>query len=165
MEEMDLRCPTCGGRALTPNPDGSLTCTRCGSVCKPTGRVCPDCGTVNPLEAERCTTCGRLLDLVGFILETRLAPPAGRQEWIQRQAETLKRELEAASQERLQRWWEEEMERRRAVAQAQRERKRRERKLLLGAVLIAAAILAAVLVYVTVTAISSGTPTPTPVPW
>ncbi len=164
MEATDFRCPTCGSRALTPNPDGSLTCARCGGVCEPASRVCPDCGAANPPEVERCIACGCLLNLVDLILEARLVPPGRRLEQAKLQAETVKEELEAASQERLQRWWEEEAERRRAMARAQMERDRQERQLILGAVIFAVLVMAAILIYVAVTATGPGTPTPTPVP-
>jgi predicted amidophosphoribosyltransferase len=160
-------CLTCGSTALTPNPDGTLTCARCGSTFEVTERVCPDCGAANPPQAERCHACGRSLDLVGFILQTRLQTPAKRLDQVRQRAAFLKQEAETASQGRMHEWWEQEIERRRELIQAQAEQKRQERMLLTGAIIFAAIVLLALVVYTLVTSGSPGssTITPTPLPF
>jgi len=166
IEATAFRCPTCGSRALQPNPDGTLTCTRCGTVCEPAIRACPDCGAVNPPEAEWCCACGRPLDLVGFVLRARLGATSERLEQARQQAAVLKREAEAASQERLRGWWEQEAERRRALARKQEERDRQERMLLTAAAVFAVIVLVAILIYVLAVSGGPGVPavTPTPLP-
>ncbi len=150
-----FRCSGCGSTLLIPNPDGTLTCAYCGTTYEITGRTCPDCGAINPPEAERCTSCGRLLDLVGFILQSRLQTTRERLEQVRAEAARLKEESEAASQERLRRWWAEEEERRRALAAAQAERDRQERMLLTGALVFAAVVILGILIYLLVTALSA----------
>lgn len=143
-----FRCTECRSTSLISNPDGTLTCLRCGADYEIVGRQCPGCGTTNPPEAEYCERCGRLLDLVGFVL--RRCWPVATQERLERfraEVARLKEETEAASQERLRRWWAEEEERRRALAAAQAERDRQERQLLIGALVFGAVILLGILIY------------------
>lgn len=144
-----FRCAECESTSLITNPDGTLTCVRCGADYEIVGRHCSACGTTNPPEAEYCEHCGRLLDLVGFILQR--CWPVATQERLERfrtEVARLKEETEAASQERLRRWWAEEEERRRALAAAQAERDRQERRLLLGALVFGAVVLLGILLYV-----------------
>ncbi len=150
-----LRCSGCGSTALVPNPDGTLTCAYCGTTYEITGRTCPYCGAANLLEAKYCSQCGHLMDVLGFILETR-APTSTQEhlEHVRREAAKIKAETEAASQERLRRWWAEEEERRQALAAAQAERDRQERMLLTGALAFAAIIILAILVYLLVMALT-----------
>lgn len=144
-----FRCTVCGSTSLISNPDGTLTCTRCGADHEIVGRQCPACSTTNPPEAEYCERCGRILDLVGFVL--RRCWPTATQERLERfrtEVARLKEETEAASQERLRRWWAEEEERRRALAAAQAERDRQERRLLLGTLVFGVIVLLGILLYV-----------------
>ncbi|MBC7226146.1 MAG: zinc ribbon domain-containing protein [Thermoflexales bacterium] len=150
-----FRCSGCGSTLLIPNPDGTLTCAYCGTTYEITGRACPECGAVNPPEAEHCIRCGRVLDLVGLILQSRLQTTRERLEQVRAEAARLKEESEAASQERLRRWWAEEEERRRALAAAQAERDRQERMLLTGALVFAAIVILGILIYLLVTALSA----------
>lgn len=162
-EASGLCCPTCGSRALEPDEKGTLTCARCGSVCEVTGRICPECGSANAPGTERCAQCGHALDLVGFVLRTRLLGSADRLQRIRRQAEAFRQEAEAASQERLGLWWAQEEERRRALARAQAERDRQERMVLAGALIFAAAVLIGLLVHLLVTGSAGpGAPVVTP---
>lgn len=154
-ETSAFRCSGCGSTLLIPNPDGTLTCAYWGTTYEITGRTCPNCGAVNPPEAEHCVHCGRVLDLVGFILPSRLQTTTReRLEQIRAAATRLKEESEAASQERLRHWRAEE-ERRRALAAAQAERDRQERRLLLGALLFAAVVILGILIYLPVTSLSA----------
>lgn len=155
-ETSAFRCSGCGSTMLIPNPDGMLTCAYCGKTYEITGRTCSECGAVNPPETEYCIRCGRVLDLVGFILQSRLqATPRERLEPVRAEAARLHEELEAASQERLRKWWAEEEERRRALAAAQAERDRQERRLLTGALVFAAVVILGILIYLLVTSLSA----------
>ncbi len=153
-ETTAFRCSGCGSALLMPNPDGTLTCAYCGTTYEITGRTCTRCGAINPPEAEHCVRCGSVLDLVGFILQSRLQTTTQeRLEQIRAEASRLKEEAEAASQERLRRWWAAEEERRRALAAAQAERDRQERMLLIGALILAAVVILGILIYLLVTAL------------
>ncbi len=163
MESTPFRCPTCGSTALEPTPEGTLLCLRCGSVSEVAGQVCPDCGTANPPEAGRCEGCGRVLDPVLAVLERQRYSPRERREILQHQIAQLREEAEVASQERLRRWWAEEVERRRALAQARAERERRERQGLMAAMILGAVVLLLLLAYAVTTFVLT-TPTPTPTP-
>ncbi|MGB9776564.1 MAG: zinc ribbon domain-containing protein [Anaerolineae bacterium] len=154
-ESTAFRCSGCGSTMLIPNPDGTLTCAYCGTTYEITGRTCPACGAVNPPDRTHCTRCGRVLDLVGFILQSRLQTTRERLEQVRAEAARLKEESEAASQERLRKWWAEEEERRRALAAAQAERDRQERRLLTGALAFAAVVILGILIYLLVTALSA----------
>lgn len=157
-----FRCSGCGSTMLIPNPDGTLTCAHCGTTYEITGRNCPYCGAVNPPEAKYCLQCGHVMDMLGFILQSRLqVTTPERLEQVRAEVAKIKAETEAASQERLRRWWAEEEDRRRALAAAQAERDRQERMLLTGALIFAAVVILAILIYVLVTALTSpGAPIP-----
>jgi len=147
-----FRCSSCGSAQLIPNPDGTLTCAYCGVTYEITGRTCAHYGAVNPPEAEYCTRCGRVMDLVGFILQSHFRTSTReRLERARVEAARLKAESEAASQERLQRWWAEEEERRRALAAARAERERQERALLTGALVFAAIVVLGIITYLLLT--------------
>ncbi len=151
-----FRCSGCGSAMLIPDPDGTLTCAYCGTTYEITGRTCPECGAVNPPEAERCIRCGKVLDLVGFILQSRWQTTTREHlEQVRAEAARLKEESEAASQRRLREWWAMEEERRRALAAAQAERDRQERMLLTGALVFAAVVILGILIYLLVTALSA----------
>lgn len=151
-----FRCLGCGSTLLIPDPDGTLTCAYCGTTYEITGRTCSNCGAINPPEAEHCIRCGRVLDLVGFILQSRLQTTTReRLEQVRAEAARLKEESEAASQKRLREWWALEEERRRALAAAQAERDRQERMLLTGALVFAAVVILGILIYLLVTALSA----------
>ncbi|MCS7179210.1 MAG: hypothetical protein RML46_10565 [Anaerolineae bacterium] len=153
-EGVAFYCSECGSALLVPDPEGTLTCAHCGVTCEITGRTCLRCGAVNPLEAEHCTQCGQVMDLVGFILQSRLQTTAReRLEKMRAAAARLKEDAEIASQERLRRWWAEEEERRRTLAAAQAERDRQERMLLRWAMIFAAGVILAILIYLLVTAL------------
>lgn len=105
METGAFRCLGCGSTLLIPNPNGTLTCAYCGTTYEITGRTCPECGAINPPGTEYCTRCERALDLVGFILQSRLqATTREHLEQVRAEAARLKEESEAASQERLRKW-------------------------------------------------------------
>lgn len=151
-----FRCSGCGSTLLIPDPDGTLTCAYCGTTYEITGRTCSDCGAINPPEAKHCIRCGRVLDLVGFILQSRLQTTTReRLEQVRAEAARLKEESEAASQKRLREWWALEEERQRALAAAQAERDRQERMLLTGALVFAAVVILGILIYLLVTALSA----------
>lgn len=143
-----FQCTVCGSTSLISNPDGTLTCARCGADHEIIGRVCPNCGATNPPEREYCERCGRLLDMVSFILQ-RCWPTATQErlEHFRTEVARLKEETEAASRERLRRWWAEEEERRRSLAAAQIERERQERRLLIGALVFGIVVLLGILLY------------------
>lgn len=74
-------------------------------------RLCPECNTPNPPGARFCNGCGRPLDLVGHMVETHLTD---HRERVVRQREglsVLKEQVEQASQQRMEQWWQEENER------------------------------------------------------
>jgi len=166
MEAETFRCATCGNTALQESSDGALVCSRCGERYQLEEHLCPECGAANPPGQEECPVCGRTLDLVGFVLSSRLLPPADRLERIRQQAAVLKQEADSISQERLDRWWQEEQKRRRSVAEAQAEQQRRERKLLTVAAVVIAVVLVGLIVYLVLTAGGPGdaalTATPAP---
>jgi len=164
MEAAHDRCPTCGSTRLQEDAEGSLTCARCHTAIVVDERLCPECGAVNAPEDERCRACGRILDLVGFVIQSRLQTPSGRLEQMHQQAAALKEELEAVSRERLERWWEQEEERRRLLAQAQAERERQERKMLAGAIIVAVVVVIVIAIYVLVGLYRPGIPSTGPAP-
>lgn len=106
-----------------------------GNIYEIVRRTCPNCGATNPLEAAYCARCGHVMNLVGFLLKTRL--PTGTPEHLEQvRAETprIKAEAEAASLEWLCQQWAGKEERRRNLAAAQVERDRQERMLLTEAI-------------------------------
>jgi hypothetical protein len=89
-----------------------------------------------------------------------------RLESVRQQARQLKREAEAASQERLKAWWAHEDERRQALVRSQLERDRQERNLLIAALVFTAVVLVTLAVYTWVSSSGLGTSvaTATPLP-
>ncbi len=152
-----FRCTVCGGTAFVTGPDNTITCTRCGSVHEPgKAQACPDCGATNPPGAKYCAECGRALDLVGYMLQTRLRSPRERPEQDLERIAELKEMAESASQERLSQWWSEEEERRRQMALQRIEQKKKERRILIGVIVAAILVLLVILTLVVLSAISSG---------
>jgi hypothetical protein len=167
MNEAQFACPACGSNALTPNPDGTVSCAGCGGTFEVTERTCPDCGTSNPPNAQSCRSCGRALDLVGFMLQSRLTTSKDRLAQARQQAAALKDAAEATSQERMRTLWDQEEQRLREVARAQAQQQRKDQTLLIGAIVVIAIAVISIVVYALVSSAGPGTPTATPtaMPW
>jgi len=167
MNDVQFACPACGSNAITPNPDGTVSCAGCGGTFEVMERTCPDCGTSNPPNAPSCRSCGRALDLVGFMLQSRLIPPKDRLAQARQQAAALKDAAEAASQERMRTWWDQEEQRLQKTARAQAQQQRKEQTLLIGVGVVIAIAVIGIIVYVLVSSTGPGTPTATPtaMPW
>ncbi|MBN1954594.1 MAG: zinc ribbon domain-containing protein [Anaerolineae bacterium] len=164
MEESELLCPSCGESALVPHPGGGLVCPQCDATYEMEDQRCPVCGADNPPTAKYCNSCGRALDLVGFVLQHRLQTPRERLAQSRLQAQSLKDEAEAASQERMGQWWVDEQERRRSLAAARAKQKKQEQQVLVGLLIVIGLVVVAVIAYVVWASVGPGTPQLTPMP-
>lgn len=153
-----LKCSQCGGAPLKDNGDGTLSCPYCSSTFAHPERVCPQCETVNPMDARLCVSCGEklrepcvrcgalnpvnasychecgaALDLLEHIAARRAVTDAGRLEQMQSEATRIKEETERASQERMSKFWTQEQARLESLARAKVEQRRQERLIVLAA--------------------------------
>jgi uncharacterized Zn finger protein (UPF0148 family) len=168
----DLACPTCGAPGLEPNqPNGVVICKFCGNKFAEDDRIaCPNCESINSLEAgfcarcgeklkrscpacgvenwagaEFCISCGRDLDLLTYLTERQTRGFQATLEEQRQIAQTLKDEEEAGSQQRLGQMWESER-RRQEFMKRQTAQQRREQSTMLVTVSVIAVLLIGLIV-------------------
>jgi len=169
----DLACPTCGAPGLEPNqPNGVVICKFCGNKFAEDDRIaCPNCESINSLEAgfcakcgeklkrscpvcsvenwagaEYCVSCGRDLDLLTYMTERQIRGFQATLEEQRQIAQTLKEEEEASSQKRLGQMWASERRRQEFLAQQTAQQKREQSAMLVTISIIAVLFIGAIVI-------------------
>jgi hypothetical protein len=122
------------------NAGGAAACENCGTDLRV---ICPGCGQINGIGAERCMECDRELDPLAHAFRPMSASFEMRRQEMLRRAPALRREAERESQARLDILREADRRRMQRAAEAVDSAKRRERRIVLAAG-IAAAVFAAI---------------------
>ncbi len=164
--EREVKCPKCGAVLPPLRPDGTLSCANCGATFRVKGQTCPECGAVNMPDAAKCQSCGRPLNVVDHVIQSRAVSHAERLRQTQEQATALKEEAERASDTRMRQMWDQEEARRRSVAAARAQQHKQERTILtvaIVAVVVIGLVVAAILIVTSGgESIIGATPTPLP---
>ena len=166
-----LNCPQCGGCPLTDNGNGTISCPYCGSAFAHPERVCPQCETVNEVDARQCVSCGQKikepcvrcgtlnwvqaqhcqrcgagLGVLENIAVRHAETTADRIVRMQAESTAIKAEAERSSQARLQTMWAKDNARLEALARSQIKRKHEERLIWMIATGMIVALLIVILV-------------------
>lgn len=123
-------CLACTAPGLTLIARGELGCSYCGSSFRGIPLICPSCGWINTIEAERCPECAEPLSVIAQVISRQ--DIAGGPQWLRRvqsQAGEIKSAEERASQLRLQKLQEIDQKREETIAD-QKEKQAKEDKLL-----------------------------------
>jgi hypothetical protein len=123
-------CPACLAPNLTLVAKGELGCSYCGSSFRGIPLICPSCGWINTIEAERCPECAEPMTVIAQVISRQ--DQDGGPRWLRRvqsQAGEIKSAEERASQLRLQKLQEIDQKREEAIAD-QKEKQAKEDKLL-----------------------------------
>ncbi len=132
-------CFNCG----TLNQEGERFCSQCGSSIM---RTCPACRHDNWGGAEHCANCGRILDLLEIMTQSRVRDTRARLQAQQREAFLIKQREAAESEVRMARFRAMERERQAELAQREAKQKEREQQMLIGIVIGAAAFVLVVII-------------------
>jgi len=155
-DEAAYQCRFCGAtinfhRALCPdcgllNPEGQRFCTQCGATVV---RTCPHCEHDSWAGAEYCGNCGRPLDLLEIMTQSRLRDTRARMEVQQQEAMLLKRRETTQAEARMEQFWEMERQRLEKIASDTAENRKRERQVV-GILLLAAAFFVLLIIIIAV---------------
>jgi hypothetical protein len=64
-------CPACTAPGLMLIQKGILRCRYCGSSFNGIPLICPTCGWINNIEAEKCPNCGEALSVIAQVIGRR----------------------------------------------------------------------------------------------
>ena len=96
-------CPACTAPGLMMVQKGMLRCSYCGSSFNGIPLICPTCGWINNIEAEKCPNCGEPLSVIAQVIGRRDSREG--LQWrtrVQSQLGEMRAEEEQASQLRMQ---------------------------------------------------------------
>jgi predicted RNA-binding Zn-ribbon protein involved in translation (DUF1610 family) len=96
------QCPACTAPGLDASPDGTLTCSYCGTTISSESNVCPVCGHVNAYDVETCRSCGEPLSLVAQVMiRQEGSDQPYRLQQVRNQATALKERESRESEKRM----------------------------------------------------------------
>lgn len=171
MRPKEIECPNCGAVVPIAQGEKEARCDYCGGVldlfqslcpecgflhlaarracirCKATiVRACPNCREDNWAGLEQCSHCGRPLDLLEIMSQSRVRDTRARLGAQQEEVFAIKEREAAQSEARMAKYREMERQRLEGIAVRSAQQRRREQLLLRVALLVVAVVLVLMLV-------------------
>jgi len=137
-------CLACTAPGLELVKKGVLKCQYCGSSFRGLPLLCPSCGWINMMDAERCPDCGEPMNVVAQVISRQ--DTSGGPFWLKRarsKAEEIKTSEELASQDRLQKLQQIDRKRENSIAKGKVRRSQQDRFFL---ILIASGVLIIIII-------------------